>query len=90
MTIEVLRGISDLPYRPKNGKSLTTADKALIARRMKAFLATGALEGLENKVEVVSAPGMSTINSIHRHNASQSHCRTCYTAATDGLGPNEE
>lgn len=76
----------DLVY--KADEPLSGVKLARIANRTGTYLRTGAVEGLENKAEVLFDEGYQNQHA-HHHDATQSRCRPDYEASADGLGPIE-
>ena len=86
MTIYRARVAVDLLYKAE--KPLTPALLTRIANRTGTYLRTGAVEGLEDKIDVVFDEGYRNQHA-HHHDARYESCRPDYAAAHDNLGPVE-
>jgi hypothetical protein len=81
-----LRVAVDLIY--KADKPLTPPLATRVANRTGTYLRTGAVEGLENKVDVLFDESYRNQHA-HHHDARYERCRIESGAALDGLGPIE-
>ena len=86
MTIYRARVMVDLIY--KADKPLTGALLTRITNRTGTYLRTGAVEGLEDKVDVLFDEGYRR-QQAHHHDARYEQCRVELHAAQDQLGPIE-
>jgi len=81
-----LRVSVDLLYRAK--KPLPGPIQTMITNRTGTYLRTGAVEGLEDRVEVLFDEDIRHQHA-HHHDARYERCRPDYQAAHDDLGPIE-
>jgi len=84
MTIYRARVAVDLLYKAE--KPLTPALLTRIANRTGTYLRTGAVEGLEDKIDVVFDEGYRNQHA-HHHDARFEACRPEVRSAQDNLGP---
>lgn len=87
MPIYRARVVTDLIYEAK--EPLTAPILARISNRAGMYMRTGATEGLEGRIEVVTTERVRH-NHAHHHDATEERCSSCYRSARDGLGPIED
>jgi len=80
------RVVVDLMY--KADKPLSTALLTRITSRTGTYIRTGAVEGMEDRAEVLFDEGYRNEHA-HHHDARYERCRPDYEAARDDLGPIE-
>ena len=76
----------DLLVKVKETKVLTAPHQAMLANRLGTYSRTGAVEGLEDRIEVIFDERFRNQHT-HTHDATQGRCRACLTASQDDLGP---
>lgn len=86
MSIYRARVAVDLMY--KATKPLSSPELTMITNRVGTYLRTGAVDGLEEKIDVLFDEGYRNQHA-HHHDARYERCRPDYSAANDGLGPIE-
>ena len=86
MTIYRARVAIDLIYKAE--KPLSSPQLTRIANRVGTYVRTGAVEGLEEKIDVIFTEGYRNQHN-HHHDARYERCRPCMDAAVDQLGPIE-
>ena len=86
MTIFRARVVVDLLYKAE--KPLSGPQLTMITNRTGSYLRTGAVEGLDQKVDVLFDESYRNQHA-HHHDARYERCRPDYSAAHDDLGPIE-
>jgi hypothetical protein len=86
MTIYRLRIAIDLLY--KADKPLSGPHLTMIANRTGTYVRTGAVDGLEDRIDVLFDEDHRNQHA-HHHDARYERCRPDYLAASDDLGPIE-
>jgi len=86
MTIQRLRVTVDLLY--KGTKPLSNPHIQLITNRVGTYLRTGAVDGLEERIDVLFDEGYRNQHA-HHHDARYEQCRPDIRAGSDDLGPIE-
>ena len=76
----------DLIY--KADKPLKSPELTMIGNRAGTYIRTGAVEGLEHKIDVLFDEGYRN-QHVHHHDARYERCRQDLLAAQDELGPIE-
>ena len=83
LTIVRMRLTADLIAKVK--KPLPAPHLVTIANRSLTYLRVGAIEGFEDKLEVVFDEQYRNVH-MHHHDARFETCRPCVRAAQDALG----
>lgn len=86
MTIYRARVAVDLLYKAE--KPLSSPILTRIANRTGTYVRTGAVEGLEDRIDVLFDEGYRNQHA-HHHDARYERCRRDFEAAHDELGPIE-
>lgn len=86
MTIFRARIVVDLLY--KADKPLSSPQLTMLTNRTGTYVRTGAVEGLEEKIDVLFDEGYRNQHA-HHHDARYERCRPDLHAASDDLGPIE-
>lgn len=86
MTIFRARIVVDLLYKAE--KPLSSPQLTMLTNRTGTYARTGAVEGLEEKIDVLFDEGYRNQHA-HHHDARYERCRPDLHAAGDDLGPIE-
>lgn len=83
LTIVRMRLTADLIARVR--KPLPAPHLVTIGNRSMTYLRTGAVEGFEDRLEVIFDEDYRNVH-VHHHDARHEVCRQCARQAQDGLG----
>jgi hypothetical protein len=86
MPIYRARVAVDLVY--KASKPLSSPQLTMITNRTGTYIRTGAVEGLDNRIDVLFDEGYRNQHA-HHHDARFERCRPDVEASADALGPIE-
>jgi hypothetical protein len=89
MTVHRLRVYTDVLYKTRNDKPLSSPEIVLVAQRCRTYAWTAAWEGFDHKAEVIFDDDEKNNTHAHHHDARYERCRPDYAASRDDLGPIE-